>query len=78
MRGPVREREEERTILVGLDHPDCLLGEIVCQVTIRLKRLDLVAPCRVKGHGETHRRPQEAIDRIEVLPGINHIGVVFR
>ena len=68
VRRPVREIQEEGPILVRLDDLDGLLRVVVGEVAARLERL-----AAVEGRGEAQGAPQEAIDGVEVLLGVDHV-----
>ena len=68
----MRQVHEKWPVLVALDRRDRLVGEVVGQVLGGLEPLAGVVADAV-----AHVGPQEAVDRVEVLFGIDHSGVFF-
>ena len=71
MRCVVGQVQEKGPVLVGLDHLDRLVSEVVGHVLGRLKRLAVF-----EAHGPRLGGPEKFVNWIKVLHGIDHIRVL--
>ena len=70
---PMRQIHEERPVLVLPDRGHRFVGEIVGQVLVGFEPFAAVVT-----HAKTHVGPQELVDRVEILLGVDHARVVLR
>ena len=73
VRRVVSQVQEERPVAVGFDYLDRVATEIVGHVGVRPK-----SPAVIVSNCVTQIRPQESIDRIKILFGVNHLVVVLK